>query len=296
MKAFDRGIGARQASSLFYSFRNDIIIYTEDKSENKKFYTSLFQKLLDGTGIRVNDLHQLGDCDTVKKLCEEDKDNNHPKLYIIDGDIYLMTTPQNPIAHLYVLDAYCMENKVIDENAYYEVFDNVDSVHDKTEIKKLANYDKMMQEAEAPFLKLYCHFAVSKEICGKHKGISAQAVMTNGSVSTKKIDAQCKRIKDKIITLTHMDEEEFQKRVDAKMKQFPPCRVNLMKYVSGKDCLLVYIDEYTRERLHALQGGQKREFWKSQFLKFCDMSSLTGLKNAIIKEVKDFNEKQKTTA
>lgn len=290
--ALDRGLAAKALSSAFYAFRNTINIYTEDDEKNKKFYISLLQRLLEGTGVDVNDIHPIGNCEQVIQHCKDDSDTSMPKLYIIDGDIYLMTTPRPPVDHLYVLDSYCIENKVIDENAYYMVLDSLDPFHTLEEIMEKVEFNTMMDDAEIPFLKLHCHMAVSKELVKHHYLKSAKEVMTNGSVSTKKVEDFCDEIKDKIVKFGGYSKEDVENAINNKINNYPPSRSNLMKYVSGKDYLVVYIDEYTKKRLNAMPG-QKKEFWKFQFGKFCDLSSLVDLKNAIVKEVQDFNNTYK---
>ena len=42
-------------SSLFTAYRNDIDIYTEDQNKDKPFYKIIFKRLLEGTGIKIND-------------------------------------------------------------------------------------------------------------------------------------------------------------------------------------------------------------------------------------------------
>ena len=106
-----------QVSSLFTAYRNDVDIYTEDESKDKVFYKKLFSRLLNGTGLRINDVYPLGSSDDVIAACRKDSDVKRKKIYIVDGDIYLMFSPKQPIPYLYVLDAYCMENLVIDEDA-----------------------------------------------------------------------------------------------------------------------------------------------------------------------------------
>lgn len=290
--SLDRGLAARGLSSIFYSYRNTINIYTEDEVKDKKFYIHLFSRLLEGTGIVVNDIHPLGNCEQVIKHCKLDSDTTMPKLYIIDGDIYLMTTPRAALKHLYILDAYCMENKVIDENAYYKVLDSLDPFHSLEEIMVKASFNTMMSDAEIPFLKLHCYMAVSKEMVKHHYMKSAKEVMSNGSISTEKVEAFCKEIKEKIVKYGEFTEEDVDNVVNKKLVEYPPSRSNLMKYVSGKDYLVVYIDEYTRTRLNAMTG-QKKEFWKFQFGRFCDLTPLEGLKAAIVQEVKDFNDSHK---
>lgn len=285
--SLERGPVARGLSSVFYAFRNSINIYTEDDFKNKKFYKSLFKKLLEGTDIKVEDVHPLGNCETVIKRCKEDTDNSMPKLYIIDGDIYLMTTPRPAVEHLYILDAYCMENKVIDEESYYRVFEELDPYHTIEEIRDLANYDTMMSAAEEPFMKLYCHKAVCREKLNCFSLQSAKEFMSNGSISAVKVDKECKKICQQIVNNSGLNMVSVEAAVSDKMNQYPAARENLMKYVSGKDYLLVYIDDYTKNKLKS-HSGQKKEFWKFQFMKYNSLEFLKGLKEAIVREVTEF--------
>ena len=290
--SLDRGLPAKGLSSLFYTYRNTINIYTEDEDKDKKFYTLLFRRLLEGTGVVVNDIHPLGNCEQVIQHCKNDSDTTMPKIYIIDGDIYLMTKPRESVKHLYILDTYCMENKVIDENAYYKVFGMLDPFHEVDEIKEKADYNTMMTEAEAPFMKLQCHFAVCREALDVYRLKSAQDVMSKGSISNTKVNNLCTCIKDDITKYSGKTIAEVEESVINKMISYPANRENLMRYVSGKDYLLVYIDAYTKKRLNAM-SGQKKEFWKYQFMKYCDLQPLDGLRKAILNEVREFNESRK---
>lgn len=287
--ACDRGLAARGLSSLFYAYRNTINIYTEDEDKDKKFYTLLFKRLLQGTGVVVNDIHPLGNCEEVIKHCKDDTDNSMPKIYIVDGDIYLMTAEREPVKHLYVLDSYCMENKVIDEDAYYKVFSTLDPFHEEDEIRDKADYNTMMSSAEEPFMRLHCHFAVCRDYVKHFHLQSAKEVMNSGSISETKVVKKCKEIDDAIVKYSGKKLSDVQTAVNDKITHFPANRTNLMKYVSGKDYLLVYIDAYTQARLKAMPG-QKKEFWKYQFLNHCNLKQLQGLKDAIVSEVREFNE------
>lgn len=159
----NRGIETRQIESVFYEYRNSITIYTEDCDKDKKFYVTLFKRLLGDTDIEINDIHPLGSCDEVIEACQNDK-NSNPKLYIIDGDIFNMVSPRVEINHLFVLDSYCIENYVIDPDAYYKTYDELDHLHSEDEIRKLVDYNQMMGEAITPFMDLFRHFFIVKGI------------------------------------------------------------------------------------------------------------------------------------
>ena len=102
-----------ELKSVFNSYRNDINIYTEDTKLDKEFYVTLFNRLIDKTGIRINDVYPLGNSSTVIKACKDNVDTS-PHLYIVDGDIHLMNVPKQTITGLHVLGRYCIENYLID--------------------------------------------------------------------------------------------------------------------------------------------------------------------------------------
>ena len=52
-------------SSFFMAYRNDIDIYTEDEMKDKVFYKKLFSRLLNETGLIVNDVYPLGASEKV---------------------------------------------------------------------------------------------------------------------------------------------------------------------------------------------------------------------------------------
>lgn len=97
-----------QVASLFTAYRNEIDIYTEDQEKDKAFYKKLFTRLLDGSGITISDVYPLGSSQDVIEACQRDTDISRKKLYIVDGDIFIMFSPKPPLQNLFVLDSYCM--------------------------------------------------------------------------------------------------------------------------------------------------------------------------------------------
>ena len=282
----DRGKEGRWIESVFYEYRNSINIYTEDCDKDKKFYVTLFKRLLSDTDIVINDIHPLGSCNEVVEACQNDKSSN-PKLYIIDGDIFSMTSPRVAINHLFVLDSYCIENYVIDSDAYYKTYDELDYIHSKDEIRELVDYNQMMSEAIVPFMDLFRHFSLSKEFldCFKHK--TATCIMNKGVIDINKVQTEKNVVQNDIIQ-GGIDKNTFLSKLEEKEKMYPDNYTNLMKYVSGKSYLLPYIREYTTEKI-SLNVGLQKEGWKYLYAKNCQLDRLYPLKLAIIQEVRGDN-------
>ena len=134
-----------QVASIFTAYRNDIDIYTEDENKDKPFYKKLFIRLLKDSGINIHDVYPLGSSDDVIEACQKDNDVTRKKIYIVDGDIYLMFNPKQVIPNLFVLDAYCMENLVIDEESVCNALCNFHGEKEYDEIKVLFQFDSLIQ-------------------------------------------------------------------------------------------------------------------------------------------------------
>lgn len=284
MMKIDRGIETRQIQSVFYEYRNSITIYTEDCDKDKKFYVTLFKRLLGDTDIEINDIHPLGSCDEVVEACQKDK-NSNPKLYIIDGDIFNMASPRAVINHLFVLDSYCIENYVIDSDAYYKTYDELDHLHSDDEIRKLVDYNQMMDEAIVPFMDLFRHFSLSKEFLDYFKLKTATCIMNKeGVIDIDKTEKEKKVVQDDILQ-GGIDKNTFLSKLEEKEKMYPNNYTNLMKYVSGKSYLIPYIRDYTNKKL-SLNLGLSKEGWKYLYAKNCKLDRLYPLKSAIVQAVR----------
>ena len=287
MMKIDRGKEGRQLESVFYEYRNSINIYTEDCDKDKKFYVTLFKRLLSDTDIVINDIHPLGSCNEVVEACQNDKRSN-PKLYIIDGDIFNMTSPRDTINHLFVLDSYCIENYVIDSDAYYKIYNSLDHVHTEDTIRELVDYNQMMSYAIVPFMDLFRHFSLSKDFLKRFELKTATCIMNEkGIIDINKVEIEKNTVKNEIIK-EGIDEKTFLSKLKEKEKMYPDNYTNLMKYVSGKSYLIPYIRDYTKERL-SLNLGLSKDGWKHLYAQHCQLDRLYPLKSAIIQEVRGDN-------
>lgn len=275
-----------QISSSFLAYRNNITIYTEDEEKDKEFYRILFRRLLEGTNIVINDVFPLGSCDNVYKRCLQEDCSNGPCLYIMDGDIFIMTNPKHHIPHLYILDSYCIENKIIDEDAICQAFYNYIGKMDYETIKTTIDYNAIINNIRRPFMCLYNYFALQQELCGhykKEKGLRFFDVMGN-NLRYNELKKKIKEIVHEISEekgLTHSDifNKYFQRTIS-----YPHTEDNLLKYVSGKDYLLPCLFAYCSNKLDCKYGLDK-ESKKFQLARYCNLDKLAGLKQAIIDAV-----------
>ncbi|MBO7595635.1 MAG: DUF4435 domain-containing protein [Bacteroidales bacterium] len=278
----------RQVDSVFLQYRNDINIYTEDKEEDKEFYVKLFDKLLDGTDIRVRDIYPLGNKSTVIKKCTEDH-SPHPKIYIVDGDIFLQFKKYAPVDNLFRLDSYCIENYVVDKNSVEKLAYDLTGTKPLKTIKSEVNYDARTKRIAEPLVMLFFMISIQAELTEKFEIKNIEAFMDK---STCELD--CAKIEKTIseitsaIKKTGVSETEINSKMSQRLSDFGISEKTLQTIVSGKD----WIIPYWRKVITKISGGKlrlKKETWKFKLVDFCSLARLDNLKNEIIRTTKKFN-------
>lgn len=271
-----------QVASLFTAYRNDIDIYTEDETKDKPFYKRLFTRLLSGTGIKINDIYTLGTSNNVISACSADIDNTRKKLYIVDGDIYLMFSPKKRIPNLYVLDAYCMENLVIDEGSVCNTVYNFYAEKDFEEIKNLLQFNKLIEVHQDALITLFYHKALEKKFTDHFtlKSIAAYYDRDNHLILDR-ITAEQDEIKARLISNGYLSEEKFQAELESLKLQFPINSSVFMKIISGKDFMIHMIACHASSVLKR-NLGLKKEVWKFNMANFCKLDRLADLRETIL--------------
>ena len=230
-----------QVASIFTAYRNDIDIYTEDEDKDRAFYKRLFLRLLEGTGIRVNDVHPLGSSDEVINACNADTDTTRKKLYIVDGDIYLMYNPKQAIDNLYILDAYCMENLVIDEEAVCNTLCNFIGEYELEEVKNLFQYDSVISSHKDKLIELFHHLALHDKYCGYFELKSIGRYYNNNEFNPSLVDTDISSIKQSILTNGEVTSEVLESELDRMKTDFPYTSETFMRIISGKDYLITRV-------------------------------------------------------
>ena len=279
--ALEFSSGQAQITSLFTAYRNDIDIYTEDEEKDKAFYKRLFTRLLDGTGIRVNDVYPLGSSDEVINACIADTDTTRKKLYIVDGDIYLMYNPKQPINNLYVLNAYCMENLVIDEDAVCNTLCNFIGEYELEEVKNIFQYESVISSHKDKLIELFHHLALHDKYCGYFELKSVGRYYTNNVFDSSKVDQDISSIKQSILTSGGITTEVLENELAHLKTAFPYTSETFMQIVSGKDYLIHMMKCNAARRLNYKLGHTKNA-WKFNFAKYCNLDRLLPLRDAII--------------
>lgn len=271
------------ASSVFKRYRNDITIFTEDKESNeKKFYICFFTKLMEGSGIKIHDIFPIGDCDEVNEQELNDKDFSFPKIYVTDGDIYLMYSPKQERKRYYPLNRYCIENYLIEEKQICKAGAYLSRNLEEADVKRLLNYHEIMLDFAnhiIPIFYYYCLLAKSGgfeiESYGRFydnkKRIFKDDEIQKALTNMKQILINERKVKAKTIN-TELKQLE---------QKYPINIDTLIKYVSAKN----FTFSYLREKLLTECGikiGVEHEVWKKICAENLDYKSLSGLRKKII--------------
>lgn len=275
-----------ELTSVFKSYRNSVNVYTEDKEEDREFYMRLLGRLLYGTGCHINDITPLGSCQTVEQASENTPD---PKgIYIIDGDIYTIFSPKQSTSSLYVLDAYCIENKVIDYDSIVNLAYFLYGQMDKNKLSETLNIDNFMMSIAEPLTQLFFHFALEQKYINNFKIKHSDNFKSKISVmDCNKINEEIRNVKN-ILVPQYLNEQKFDEELNDMRSRFPIELKSLLTIVSGKDYLIPCIRRYISEKLN-FSFNLPNESLKFILANYCTLDSLEGLKSFILNKYNKIN-------
>ena len=272
----------RQAATVFTEYRNSIDVYTEDCDKDKEFYVKLLKKLLADTDIVINDIHPLGCRRTVIKCCQNDTDIRRKKLYIVDGDIYLQYKEKEDIEHLHVLDAYCIENYMICEDAVCYVAYKLHARDTYDKVKNLLNIPKELNDIAKPLIDLFFYYSIQMECYGQFSLRNMNAYMNESikQIDNSKITERINEIRNGLINFG-IPEERIDELLNKRKAKYPYNIDTFLKIVSGKDFIIPYL-RYCIDRNLGCNIKVPKEAWKFNLVDKCDITKLNSLKQAIL--------------
>ena len=263
--------------SVFKEYRNTINIYTEDTIDDREFYLQLYKRLLAGTSCVINDITPLGDCDAVVRECNKGSDPRG--LYIIDGDIYLIYQPKKSTQNLHVHNAYCIENLIIDKEAYVALIHDVVCKKSKSEYRELLDVDNMFKGIMKPLIEFFFYFALEKKYRNAFTLKNIYCFCEQRTIPNIKLDAitnELQNIKRKLVP-AYISDEQFNEELKRMKSQFPYSEETLLKIVSGKDYIIPFMKCYANNKL-GIKIGLPKEGWKHMMARNCNLDCFSDLK------------------
>lgn len=242
------GYKALKALPKFFSYRNDIDIYTEDKVADKEFYRTLFKRVL-GNEIKINDVTPLG-CKTnvLNAFDNQDKTDRRRKLYIVDGDLELiLDTNRKTAGNLIVLDSYCIENYLIDEIGGIELIYFSNGSESRDNLKNKLNFSKWLEYNAPCLIDLFLNFAILRKYGGGPIIKTAHDFLTQNGKQTildkNSINQYSQEIKSQIIQRLSINgietpDETYSNDYSHLSKKWKADNLTLLRIVSAKNYLL----------------------------------------------------------
>lgn len=266
---------AKRVSSVFFQYKNDIDIYTEDGLNNRVFYLALFKKLIDPK-IKIENITTLGRRRDVIKACKNEPKSPRRKLFIIDGDLTIVHGKNEMQDNLFVLDSYCIENYLFDEQSVVEYI-SCNSGKAIEEVKKELNYESWLKCYSSHFIDLFLHFAIADDINLEFKLFNAEKYFP-GSMKTfshKLIEDDVADLKKRIIL--KVGEEKFNSLYMLFSCNWPDSTKHFLRLISGKDYLIPLLNIKTTS-MSTSGSLPNKTFTKNFLLKHCTLKRLVGLK------------------
>ncbi len=226
--------------SLFFRSKNDVDVFIED-SNDEEFYKVLLHRLTDGK--RVKKIISCKCKTELIKACEADQtDRNRKRIYLADGDLDLIIdTNRKDLKHLHILDMYCIENHLVEEEGILEVLHS-NIVLDKSTIKKQLTLSNYLKSISNPLIELFLHYSITHlhemgtktvsnsvgTFCKQNKSLTV--------LDIEKVEQKIKELRNEIILKT--GEDNYNNTIYELRQKWPSNSQTLLTIVSAKDYIL----------------------------------------------------------
>lgn len=269
----ERSVQAKSAKSVFFEDVNDIDIYIEDTAFGyPKLFAALFSRLL-SQQYKVNKVFPLGGRTAVIEQHSEHS-SDRPSLYIIDGDLFLLTGDDiTNKKGLYKFPHYCVENILCDESALLTIFDEEEPVKSLETLEGLFNYQEWLQNNEDRLFCLFVEYAISMVLTPQQQTVAfkvSDLVSSNkGELDDHKFRARIEGLKQLIIASTSM--EAYNNTRNEILNKFEASGLNKLDVISGKD----YLFPLLKTRAKSLVKTKISDLnLKLRLAKNCNVSSI----------------------
>lgn len=157
---------AKFARSKFYEDVNDIDIYVEDEdAATGRLFAVLLSRVFPDT-VRIDTVFGLGGrTEVVKRFQQDDRSGGRQRLYIVDGDFACVA--DGAAAHvipdgIFRLSRYCIENYLVDADAFFEVAHDEDGERTIPKLRNDADWDGWITELGRRLVRLFSAYAAAE--------------------------------------------------------------------------------------------------------------------------------------
>ena len=239
---------AARALGFLKSHHNDVEIFVEDTA-TPNMWVNLLRHYLP-PGVKLNSVNPLGSRDSVVRACAEDQQNDHrKKLYIIDADLDLLRNSAKPrLKHLYRLRAYCIENYLLDEQAFLAAITATDAQVDWLSANHKLDFNGWLNRNRNNLVRLFICYAVTYELGRQNRTIGYSVHELVGPVRSN-CDLRDDLVYRRIIALyrslrTQCSKTEVREVFD-RVNHRAQCQ-NSIDFVSAKDYIFPHLYKIIR--------------------------------------------------
>lgn len=278
----ERSIDSKYTKAVFFEQDNDIDIYIEDTATGyKKLFIKLFQRVFEGI-YKIDNIFPLGPRNKVINHCKDNSVVTRPTLYIVDGDIFLLNGEPKKIPNgVFVLPKYCVENILIDEEAFCKFMDDESVEQDVNTLKQNLNFSVWVEDNKKLLVPLFVEYAVALRVSAQIKtisyGVNKLVIGEGDCVDANLVLDRMKEIKESI--LERIDEgsyDTFKKEIIERLEK-EEC--HLLKYVSGKDYLMPLLMRKVRTLIDSAPSNINI---KQRIANHCDVTCLSPSRQVVL--------------
>ncbi|MBA6295857.1 DUF4435 domain-containing protein [Colwellia sp. MB02u-9] len=270
----ERSVQAKAAKSVFFEDINDIDIYIEDTAFGyPKLFAVLFTRLLKEQ-YRVNKVFPLGGRKAVVDQHIEHS-SPRPSLYIIDGDLFLLTgdTVDNQKG-LYKFPYYCVENILCDHDALLKVMDEEEPVKSLDDLEGLFNYQEWLLNNEDKLFSLFIEYAISMTLNPQEQTVAFKVSdlvsSDKGELHDNKLTVRTEALKEMVIESTSL--EVYESTRNEILANFEISGLNKLDVISGKD----YLFPLLKTRAKSLVKTKISDLnFKLRLAKICNVNGIS---------------------
>lgn len=260
-------------------------VYVEDIG-SEVFYTVLLGRLISDK-FKIRRVFALGGKDAVLQACKESqstKKMSMPTIYIVDGDMdFVIGKESKMLNNLFVLNAYCIENYLIDEQAAVEIaFENSGKV-EKDVIQAQLGITAWLAEIGPVLRDLFIVYGVAYHFnsfiptVGRHLDGLLKNTPKGPELDVEKTATSINELRSKLYTMygePSVDETEHRMK-----SRWTLCLDTYLSIISGKDYLIPLL----RWRINStVKGKYDNHSFKLRLAKNCSLMRLANLKTALL--------------
>jgi len=266
--------------ALFFKSKNDIDIFIEDEND-EEFYHVLLSRLL-GNKTKINKIISLKGKQKVIEACKNDQTaRKRKRTYIVDGDLDLIFDNNIVLENLFVLERYCIENYLFEENAIVE-FLHDELMIEKERIIKILGYKNWLKGISNPLIELFLHYSINHELKNGKKTTSNS--VGDLCLQQKKVTIlDLEKINSWIETISNeikeeITEDKYQEIIYDRRNKWTSNIDSLINIVSGKDYLLPLLLFRFAKFKTVGNISLNKDKLRFRLAKYCDLESLKKLK------------------